>query len=212
MRFYKNDMSFYKNCYKEMKLFNKWTYKKIKIKDFSLSQYIFMNYEFGDFIPHSKGKFGNAAFAKSKCSIIERFINSLMQQGRNSGKKIKAINIVKKAFSLINQKTNINPIQVLVTAIENCSPIEDSLSLGQKISNKRVSVDVSPYRRISQAIYMIAVGIKKASFKSEKSISDCICEEILNAYKKSSSRYLIIIISYGIRKKEEIERVAELSR
>uniref|UniRef100_A0A7S2TFH0 Small ribosomal subunit protein uS7 domain-containing protein n=1 Tax=Lotharella oceanica TaxID=641309 RepID=A0A7S2TFH0_9EUKA len=118
-----------------------------------------------------------------------------MLQGRNSGKKIKTINIVKKSFSLINKKTNLNPIQVLVSAVENwfqifyfSSPIEDSLLLGQKISNKRVSVDISPYRRISQAIYMMAIGVKKSSFKSEKPISDCLTEEILNAYKNSSSR------------------------
>uniref|UniRef100_A0A7S2THB3 Small ribosomal subunit protein uS7 domain-containing protein n=1 Tax=Lotharella oceanica TaxID=641309 RepID=A0A7S2THB3_9EUKA len=135
-----------------------------------------------------------------------------MLQGRNSGKKIKTINIVKKSFSLINKKTNLNPIQVLVSAVENwfqifyfSSPIEDSLLLGQKISNKRVSVDISPYRRISQAIYMMAIGVKKSSFKSEKPISDCLTEEILNAYKNSSS-------SYGIRKKQEIEKVAELNR
>mmetsp|Transcript_8196 Transcript_8196/g.16019 ORF Transcript_8196/g.16019 Transcript_8196/m.16019 type:complete len:207 (+) Transcript_8196:2-622(+) len=199
------DMAFYKNHYKEMKLFNKWTYKFINIKDLSLSQYIFINQEFGDFNPHSRGKFGNIQFAKSKCSIVERLINSLMLQGRNSGKKIRTINIVKKAFYLINKKTNLNPIQVLVTAVENCSPIEDSLLLGQKISNKRVSVDISPYRRISQAIYMMAIGVKKSTFKSEKSISDCLTEEILNAYKGSSS-------SYGIRKKQEIEKVAELNR
>mmetsp|Transcript_8197 Transcript_8197/g.16021 ORF Transcript_8197/g.16021 Transcript_8197/m.16021 type:complete len:156 (+) Transcript_8197:2-469(+) len=113
------DMAFYKNHYKEMKLFNKWTYKFINIKDLSLSQYIFINQEFGDFNPHSRGKFGNIQFAKSKCSIVERLINSLMLQGRNSGKKIRTINIVKKAFYLINKKTNLNPIQVLVTAVEN---------------------------------------------------------------------------------------------
>lgn len=84
---------------------------------------------------------------------------------------------------------------MLVTAIENwfknninSSPIEDSLSFSQKNSNKRDSVDISPYKRVSQAIYTIATGVKKLSFKSEKSISDCLSEEILNAYKNSSSR------------------------
>merc|ERR1712146_585345 len=194
------DDHFYKKYFKEMKLFNKWTYKSIKIKDFSLSQYIFINYDFGNFVPHSKGKFGNTKFAKSKCIIVERLINSLMQQGRNSGKKIKAINTVKKAFSLISEKSKINPIQVLVSAVENCCPIEDSLLLGQKISNKRISVDISPYRRVSQAIYMIAMGVRKASFKSEKAISDCLSDEIMNAYKKSPS-------SYGIKKKKSLKEL-----
>ena len=44
----------------------------------------------------------------------------LQYHGRNTGKKIKAIRIVKHAFEIIHLLTGINPIAVLVGAIMNC--------------------------------------------------------------------------------------------
>ncbi|PNH00125.1 40S ribosomal protein S5, partial [Tetrabaena socialis] len=46
-------------------------------------------------------------------------VNSLMMHGRNNGKKLMAVRIVKHAFDIIHLLTDENPIQVLVGAIIN---------------------------------------------------------------------------------------------
>eukprot|EP00439_Symbiodinium_sp_Y106_P039076 s2331_g4.t1 len=67
------------------------------------------------------------------------------------------------------------------------------------------AVDVSPLRRVNQAIYLICTGARNSAFRNIKSISECLADEIMNAAKESSN-------SYAIKKKDEIERVAKANR
>ena len=67
------------------------------------------------------------------------------------------------------------------------------------------AVDVSPLRRVNQAIYLIAVGARNSSFRNIKTIAECLADEIMNCAKESSN-------SYAIKKKDEIERVAKANR
>ena len=48
-----------------------------------------------------------------------RVTDSLMQHGRNNGKKMMAVRIIKHSFEIIHLLTDQNPIQVLVDAIIN---------------------------------------------------------------------------------------------
>ena len=56
-----------------------------------------------------------------KCEhVLEcRVTDSLMQHGRNNGKKMMAVRIIKHSFEIIHLLTDQNPIQVLVDAIIN---------------------------------------------------------------------------------------------
>jgi ribosomal protein uS7 len=67
---------------------------------------------------------------------VERLTNSIMMHGRNNGKKIMAVRIVKHAFEIVNLLTDENPIQQLVNAIINASPREDSTRIGS--GNKEI--------------------------------------------------------------------------
>jgi len=40
-----------------------------------------------------------------QCPVVERFTNSLMMHGRNNGKKLMAVTIVKHAFEIIHLLT-----------------------------------------------------------------------------------------------------------
>ena len=46
-----------------------------------------------------------------------------------------------------------NPVQVLVNAIINSGPREDSTRIGRAGTVRRQAVDVSPLRRVNQAIW-----------------------------------------------------------
>ena len=95
-----------------------------------------------------------------------------MFRGRNTGKKLMAIKIIKQAMEIINLSTNLNPLQVIVTAIEKGGAREDSTRIGVGGTVKRWAVDVSPLRRINQAIYFIWLGARESAFRKIKNISE----------------------------------------
>jgi small subunit ribosomal protein S5e len=116
------------------------------------------------YLPHTGGRFNVKRFRKAQCPIVERLTNSLMMHGRNNGKKLKAVRIVKHAFEIIHLLTDQNPIQVLVQAVINAGPREDSTRIGSAGTVRRQAVDVSPLRRVNQAIYLLTTGVSFFSF------------------------------------------------
>jgi small subunit ribosomal protein S7 len=67
------------------------------------------------------------------------------------------------------------------------------------------SVDISSLRRLNIALRNICEGARRSSFKSKRSISACLADEIISASKNDSK-------SFAVSKKEEIERVAKSAR
>ena len=125
-------------------------------------------------------------FKKASCPIVERMATMLMVSGhRNNGKKQLAVRIIKQTMELIHLLTGENPIQVIVTAISNGGAREDSTRIGSGGVVRRQAVDVSPLRRVNQAMYLIAKGAREACFRSLKSISETLADEIINASKVS---------------------------
>ena len=164
-----------------------------------------MKPKYAVYVPHTAGRFAAKRFRKAQCPIVERLANALMFHGRNAGKKMLAVNIVRHAFEIIFLLTDRNPIQVLVDAIINAGPREDSTRVGSAGVVRRQAVDVSPFRRVCQAVYLIATGAREATFRNVKTVAECLADEIINASKGSSN-------SYAIKKKDEIERVAKANR
>eukprot|EP00750_Incisomonas_marina_P001931 INCI1183.1.p1 GENE.INCI1183.1~~INCI1183.1.p1 ORF type:complete len:194 (+),score=37.97 INCI1183.1:256-837(+) len=187
------------------KLFNKWTFDDVEVNDISLEDYIAVKPKFAVYLPHTQRKYQSKRFRKAQCPIVERLVVALMFSGRNTGKKILAVNVTRAAFELIHLHTGKNPIQVFVDAIINSGPREDSTRVGAAGVVRRQAVDVSPFRRVCQAIYLMANGAREASFRNQKTIAECIADEIVNASKGSSN-------SYSIKQKDAIERVAKANR
>jgi len=192
----------------DIKLFNKWVYTDVTVmNDISLTDYLSVKQKpkYHVFLPHTAGRYNVKRFRKAQCPIVERLTNSLMMHGRNNGKKLMAVRIVKHAFEIIHLLTDKNPIQILVDAIVNAGPREDSTRVGSAGTVRRQAVDVSPLRRVNYALWLITTGARESAFRSIKSISECLAEELINASKGSSN-------SYAIKKKDELERVAKSNR
>ena len=190
----------------EPKLFGKWSYEGVEIEDISLKSFVNVKTSKAQvFMPHSAGRYQTKRFKKVTCPLVERLVNSIMRKGRNNGKKQLAIRHVKQAFEIVHLITNQNPVQVLVDAIENCGAREDSTRIGSGGVVRRQSVDVSPLRRVNQAIYLLVNGARDSTFRNIKTMSECLADELINAAKASNN-------SSAVRKKEEIERVAKGSR
>ncbi|KAF9961701.1 ribosomal protein S5 [Modicella reniformis] len=186
-----------------VRLFNKWSYDDVEVKDISLIDYIQIKAPV--YLPHTAGRFASKRFRKAQCPVVERLTNSLMMHGRNNGKKLMAVRIVKHAFEIIHLLSDQNPIQVLVDAIINTGPREDSTRIGSAGTVRRQAVDVSPLRRVNQAISLLTIGTRESAFRNVKSIAECLADELINAAKGSSN-------SYAIKKKDELERVAKSNR
>jgi len=187
---------------KEIKLFGKWTFHDVEVRDPGLKRYICLK---PVFLPHTEGRHEHKRFGKAEVPIVERLINKLMRPGKNAGKKALATNIVKNAFEIIHLKTGRNPLQVLVEAIERASPREETTRIAYGGIVYHQSVDVSPQRRVDLALRWLTEGARLASFGNPKTIDECLADEIIAAAQGDPK-------SYAIAKKDEIERIAMASR
>eukprot|EP00558_Chaetoceros_sp_UNC1202_P004880 CAMPEP_0197246456 /NCGR_PEP_ID=MMETSP1429-20130617/11529_1 /TAXON_ID=49237 /ORGANISM="Chaetoceros sp., Strain UNC1202" /LENGTH=228 /DNA_ID=CAMNT_0042707101 /DNA_START=48 /DNA_END=734 /DNA_ORIENTATION=+ len=189
----------------EIKLFGKWSYKEIQVHDISLEDYIACKGSHAVYLPHTAGRYQMKRFRKASCPIIERLSCCLMKKGRNSGKKIMATRIVQHTLEIIHLLTDQNPIQIVVDAVINSGPREDSTRVGGAGVVRRQAVDMSPFRRVNYSLYLLATGAREASFRNLKTMAECLAEELINAARGSSN-------SYAIKKKDEIERVSKSNR
>ncbi|KAG6571821.1 40S ribosomal protein S5-1, partial [Cucurbita argyrosperma subsp. sororia] len=190
----------------DVKLFNRWSFDDIHVNDMSLVDYIGVApSKHATYVPHTAGRYSVKRFRKAQCPIVERLTNSLMMHGRNNGKKLMAVRIIKHAMDIIHLLTDLNPIQVIVDAVVNSGPREDATRIGSAGVVRRQAVDISPLRCVNQAIYLLTTGAREAAFRNIKTIAECLADELINAAKGSSN-------SYAIKKKDEVERVAKANR
>nr|GMD19340.1 40S ribosomal protein S5 [Ipomoea batatas] len=103
-----------------------------------------------------------------------------------------------------NRLENPNPI-VCDALYQARGPREDATRIGSAGVVRRQAVDISPLRRVNQAIYLLTSGARQSAFRNIKTIAECLADELINAAKGSSN-------SYAIKKKDEIERVAKANR
>lgn len=183
-------------------LFEKYDLREIVVKDPGLVKYINLT---PIIVPHTGARHGNKSFAKHKMNIVERLINEMMRTENYTGKKNSAFRAVREALEVVANRTKQNPVQVLVTAIENAAPREEVTRLRYGGISVPKAVDVAPTRRLDQSLRRIATGAVTASHKSKNSIASCLADEILKAAKNDMN-------SFAIAKKEEIERVAKSAR
>jgi len=186
----------------EVKLFGKWDFKGVEVKDLGLKRYISLS---PIHVPHSMGRHEHRRFRKAEVNIVERLINNLMRPGKSAGKKARAINTVKNAFEIIQLRTGQNPIEVLVRAIENSAPCEDTTRIGYGGIVYHLAVDIAPQRRVDLALRLLTEGARKAALNNPRSLDECLAEEVVQASNKD-------VKSYSVSKRHEMERVARASR
>jgi small subunit ribosomal protein S7 len=179
----------------------KYDMSTVKIEDQGLLHYI--NLENKDFFlgaPHA-----NKMFGKANIPIIERLINILMKTEMYTGQKTKAYKVVRLAFEMIDRRTKTNPVQVLVDALQNVAPKEETTRLRFGGIMVPKAVDISPQRRLDLALRNISSGAMNASHKNKKRMEACLADELLKASKNDPA-------SFAIAKKNETERVAKAAR
>ncbi|MDG5778423.1 30S ribosomal protein S7 [Haloarculaceae archaeon H-GB2-1] len=181
-------------------LFGKWDVTDIEYHDPSTERYITITP-----IAHTMGRHASKQFQKSEISIVERLINRLMQTGENTGKKQQTTRMVREAFDSIHAQTDENPIQILVAAVENSAPREETVRLKYGGISVPKAVDVAPQRRVDQALKFIAEGVYSASYKTSTDVDEALAQQLIGAANDD-------VQTYSVNQKEEKERVAAAAR
>ena len=193
-----------------IQLFHKWDATDIAINDPGLKNVISLK---PAVIPVTFGRHEHQRLKKAEVNIVERLANKMMHfgkkyaknTGRMGGKKARMLNIVKTAFEIIHLETDKNPIELLVRAIENSSPNEDTTRIVYGGVVYHVSVDVAPLRRVDLALRFIAEGVRESTYSSPQAIEEALAKEIILASNNDMA-------SHSVKKKNEQERIAMASR
>lgn len=199
-----------------IKLFGKYSYDDVVVSDPCLAQYISLR---PLAIPHTFARHANKQFAKSRVNLVERLANKLMRGGTGeklggkvirtkgalAGKKNKVLKAIEAAFATVAEKTNKNPIQLLVRAVENSAPREDITRVRFGGIAYQVAVDVSAQRRLDLALRNVALAAIMSSFNNKKTLAGALADEIVLASSGD-------VASYAVKRKNENERMARSAR
>lgn len=183
-------------------VFDKWDLSEVEVSDMGIRKYVDLSPRI---VLHTGGKHTSQQFNKSGVPIVERLINKIMRKEANTGKKQRAYRTVRSALEIIHEKTNKNPVQVLVDGIANAGPREEIVRLKYGGIAVPKAVDTSSQRRVDIALRLIAEGARRAAFKSKRPIERCLADEIMAAAAYD-------VRCHSINQKQSKERVAKSAR
>ncbi len=197
----------------EVKCFNRWSTDAVKVADLGLQKYISVD---AKIMPKTGARYAGNRFHKSQTFIVERLASKLMvaghkgkkhqmSSGHNTGKKNNALKILEKALLKIETQLKMNPVEVLIKAVENASPREEVIAIEYGGARYPKAVDVAPQRRVDLALRAMTQGAYAKCFNKKVSVENTLAEEIMNAYKLSTK-------SNAIAKKRDLERQAASSK
>jgi small subunit ribosomal protein S7 len=195
----------------EIKVFNLYDISKIEIKDEALKPFINLQ---SKLLLKSQGR-NVGKFGKTKVNILERLANRIATPGHvgkkhkiitsnASGKYNKNMKIVLKVMQIIETKTGKNPVQILVSAIENGSPKDEVTIIEHGGARYPQSVDTSPMRRVDLALRWMVQGSYQRSF-GKKNFATSLSDEIMKSAAGNME-------SFAMSKKNEAEKQADSAR
>ncbi len=196
----------------KFKIFDLYDVSNIEIKDPSLKPYINLSPKL---MLKSHGRI-KGKFSIVKVNVVERLANHIGVPGHigkkhkiitswGSGKFTKNMGTTLEAFKIIEERTKKNPVQVLVTAIENGSPRDEITVIEHAGSRYPQAVDCSPMRRINLALRWFVHGAYGKAFGKKKKMAETLANEIILASNGSMD-------SFAVVKKNEGEKQADSAR
>lgn len=128
--------------------------------------------------------------------LVTRLINRIMVDG----KKGKAQKILYRAFDIIREKTNQDPMEVFEQALKNVMPVLEVRARRVGGANYQVPVEVRPERRISLGLRWL---VNYARLRSEKTMEERLANEIIDAANNTGA---------AVKKREETHKMAEANK
>src|SRR3989338_6749992 len=191
------------------KIFGLYDTEGVVVNDFGLKRVI--NVE-PKLVLKSRGKLSKK-YGKVKMNIVERLINLIAVPGHrgkkhriitshSSGKYSRNAETVIKSLGIIHQKTNQNPVQILVKAAENSAPRDGTTTIEYGGAKYPQAVDFSPIKRVALALRNIVHGAQDKAFGKKTKIASALANEIILASQNSHE-------STAVSKRNESEKQAD---
>ena len=128
--------------------------------------------------------------------LVTKFVNCMMLDG----KKGVSETIFYKAMDILNQKTQKDPIEVFIQAMENVKPLVEVKSRRVGGATYQVPIEIRPERRQALAIRWI---VNYSRGRSENTMWQRLAGELMDSFNNTGS---------SIKKKEDTHRMAEANR
>lgn len=128
--------------------------------------------------------------------VVTKLINQIMLDG----KKSIAQDILYSAFELIKEKTNREPMEVFLEAVENITPQLEIRTRRIGGTNYQVPTEVPARRKQTLALRWL---VQYARLRNEKTMDVRLANEIIDASKKTGG---------AIKKREDTHKMAEANR
>ena len=133
---------------------------------------------------------------KYKNTLVSKFINGLMREGKKSISR----RIFYDAMEIVERRSKEEPVKVFEQAMENIKPVLEVRSRRVGGATYQVPVEVRTDRRQALAIRWLVDFSKK---RGEKSMAQRLAGELLDAYNKRGTAF---------KKKEDTHRMAEANK
>ena len=129
-------------------------------------------------------------------AILEKFVSRMMMQG----KKQVARKIIYDAFDVLKKKTNEDPLEVFLKALENVKPMVEVESRRVGGSTYQVPIEISDKRREALGMRWIIIA---ARGRSGSAMSSRLSTELLDSFNSTGTAF---------KKKEDTHRMAEANK
>ena len=196
----------------QFKLFGLYDVSDIKLIDPGMKRYINLEPKL---MIKSHGRI-REKFGRAKINLLEIFANLIavpghrgkkhkIQTGWKAGKYSQNMKIVVETLKIIENKMKMNPIQVLVTALENAAPMDGVTIIEYGGARYPQAVDISPLRRVTMTLRVMVQGSYDKSFNKKTKIEQALANEIMKAFNRDMD-------SNAMSKKRDGEKQADSAR
>ena len=128
--------------------------------------------------------------------VVSKFVSRMMLDG----KKATTIKIVYEALDKLKEKTDKEPLEVFLKALDNVKPMVEVKSRRVGGATYQVPIEIRDSRREALAMGWV---INASRAKSGRGMGDRLAAELLDAYNNTGAAY---------KKKEDTHRMAEANK
>ncbi len=128
--------------------------------------------------------------------LVTRLINRIMIDGKRG----KAQKILYKAFEIVKERTNQDPMEVFEQALKNVMPVLEVKARRVGGANYQVPVEVRPERRTALGLRWL---VNYARLRNEKTMEERLANEIIDAANNTGA---------AVKKREDVHKMAEANK
>lgn len=128
--------------------------------------------------------------------LVTRLINKLMVDGKRG----KAQSILYHAFSIVQERSGKDPMEVFEQALKNIMPVLEVKARRVGGANYQVPVEVRPERRSTLGLRWL---VNYSRLRGEKTMEERLANEILDAANNSGA---------SVKKREDTHKMAEANK